>query len=151
MSKSPQELEQDLIEEASFEDLLNLTRNEFSSLDKEAKKVKKADGESEGKLKASSVVIEELRKKERIQFGLDKQISRSGFLVFEDRISKLRMMNTPLFLFGMKLYRQIGTMEFFDAEFCNTIMLKTDAVVDMSLKDACHIVNEVLTKAGFEG
>ena len=42
-------------------------------------------------------------------------------------------------------------MEFFDAEFCNTIMLKTDAVVDMSLKDACHIVNEVLTKAGFEG
>ena len=34
------------------------------------------------------------------------------------------MMNTPLFLFGMKLFRQTGHLEFFDADFCNTIIIK---------------------------
>ncbi len=50
-------------------------------------------------------VVESLKNKEKQLLGLDKQILRSGFLVFEDRISKLKMMNTPLFLFGMKLFR----------------------------------------------
>ena len=50
-------------------------------------------------------VVESLKNKEKQLLGLDKQILRSGFLVFEDRISKLKMMNTPLFHFGMKLFR----------------------------------------------
>jgi hypothetical protein len=68
--------------------------------------------------------MESLKDKEKKLLGLDREIQRCGFLVFEDRISKLKMMNTPLFLFGMKLFRQTGHLEFFDADFCNTIIIK---------------------------
>jgi len=76
--------------------------------------------------------------------GLDRQVSRSGFIVFEDRVSKLKMMNSPLFLFGMKLFRQTGHMEFFDADFCNTVLVKSEALVDLTLRDVCNIINEML-------
>lgn len=35
------------------------------------------------------------------------------------------MMDTALYLFGMKLYRQEGSIEFFDADFMNTIKIKS--------------------------
>ena len=57
----------------------------------------------------------EQRKKERDKFGLEKPIRRKGFLKFASYKSKLRMMDTALFLFGMKLHRQEGSIEFFDA------------------------------------
>ena len=76
---------------------------------------------------------------------------RSGFIVFKDRVSKLKMMNTPLFLFGMKLFRQTGHLEFFDADFCNTVLVRSDALVDMTLRDVSNIINEMLQKSGFEG
>lgn len=60
-------------------------------------------------------------------------------------------MNTPLFLFGMKLFHQIGHMEFFDADFCNTVLVKSDQLVDKTLREANSIINEMLLKAGFEG
>lgn len=37
--------------------------------------------------------------------GMDKAVGRSGFIKFKDYESKLKMMNTPLFLFGMKLHK----------------------------------------------
>ncbi len=49
-------------------------------------------------------VIEDLKTKEIKLLGLDNQISRSGFIVFNSYEDKIKMMNTPLFLFGMKLY-----------------------------------------------
>ncbi len=36
------------------------------------------------------------------------------------------MMDTALYLFGMKLYRQKNSIEFFDADFMNTIYVKSD-------------------------
>lgn len=71
-------------------------------------------------------------------------------MIFKDRVSKLKMMNTPLFLFGMKLYRQEGHLEFFDADFCNTILVRSEQLVDMTLREACSVINEMLLKAGFE-
>jgi hypothetical protein len=56
----------------------------------------------------------------------------------------MKMMNTPLFLFGMKLFRQNGHLEFFDADFCNTIIIKQDDFVDLSLREVCGIINEML-------
>ena len=142
-----------MIEEASFEDLLALAKDELNiELEYgEKSKKKKKDTLMKPNTSQAETVVEDLRKKERKLLGLDKQISRSGFLVFEDRISKLKMMNTPLFLFGMKLFRQNGHLEFFDADFCNTILVKSEDLVDTTLRDTCSILNEMLTKAGFEG
>jgi hypothetical protein len=95
--------------------------------------------------------MEDLQAKKRKYSQLDKQVQRAGFLQFSDRMSKLEMMRTPLFLFGMKLHRQEGHMEFFDADLCNTVLVSSDALVDLTLADACHLVNESLLKAGFEG
>lgn len=50
----------------------------------------------------------------------------------------------------MKLYRQNGHMEFFDADFCNTVLVKSSTIVDMNLRDACSVINEMLLKTGFE-
>ena len=72
-------------------------------------------------------------------------------MVFKDRESKLKMMNTPLFLFGMKLFRQEGHMEFFDADFCNTVLVRSEGFVDINLRDTCILINELLIKGGFEG
>lgn len=137
------------IEESSFEDLLKLCKEDLES-------AKESEETAEGKKKAKKStnvenVIEDLKKKERKMLGLDRQIQRSGFIVFEDRISKLQMMQTPLFLFGMKLFRQDGHLEFFDADFCNTILVKSQPLVDLTLRDVCNIINEMLVKSGFEG
>lgn len=72
-------------------------------------------------------------------------------MVFEDRLSKLKMMSTPLFLFGMKLFRQVGHLEFFDADFCNSLLVKSDDLVGVTLNETCSIINMMLQKAGFEG
>ena len=136
-----------LIEESTFEELLSMCKDEFEEKDEF-----KVDGVSKrNKDKNVEKVVESLKNKEKQLLGLDKQILRSGFLVFEDRISKLKMMNTPLFLFGMKLFRQTGHLEFFDADFCNTIIIKQDDFVDLTLREVCGIINEMLQKTGFEG
>jgi hypothetical protein len=111
-----------LIEESTFEELLSMCKDEFEENDGGDIKVDAVA--KRNKDKNVEKVVESLKNKEKQLLGLDKQILRSGFLVFEDRISKLKMMNTPLFLFGMKLFRQTGHLEFFDADFCNTIIIK---------------------------
>lgn len=59
------------------------------------------------------------------------------------------MMDTPLFLFGMKLHRQQGHLEFFDADFCNTIMVQSPSFAGLTLGECCKIINETLRKSGF--
>ena len=41
-------------------------------------------------------------------------------------------------------------MEFFDADFCNTVMVSSEDMVDLSLKDACSVINETLIRGGFD-
>jgi hypothetical protein len=47
----------------------------------------------------------ELSQKNTERKGMDKAVGRTGFIKFKDYESKLKMMNTPLFLFGMKLHQ----------------------------------------------
>lgn len=83
--KSPSEHE--LIEEASFEDLLNLAKGDLDEAETAVKKGKKL--EETHKSKNAEHVAEELRRKERKLVGLDRQVNRAGFIVFKDRLSKL--------------------------------------------------------------
>ena len=55
--------------------------------------------------------------------GLDQNISRSGLFKFKDYHTKLRMMSTQMFLFGMKMHRQEGSIEFFDPDFSNALQI----------------------------
>ena len=61
------------------------------------------------------------------------------------------MMSTPLFLFGMKLFRQQGFIEFFDADFCNTITVQSNSFTEKTLGECCNSINSLLVKAGFKG
>lgn len=47
----------------------------------------------------------DIRKKEMERLGLNKPISRSGFIKFKNYHDKAQMMDTALFLFGMKLHK----------------------------------------------
>ena len=61
------------------------------------------------------------------------------------------MMDTALFLFGMKLHRQEGSIEFFDADFSNTITVNSNYFNDRTLADCCFIINETLLNSGYSG
>jgi hypothetical protein len=61
------------------------------------------------------------------------------------------MMDTALYLFGMKLYRQKDSIEFFDADFMNTIYVRSDEFKGKTLQACCNIVNEYLTAHGTVG
>jgi hypothetical protein len=82
---------------------------------------------------------------------LEKPITREGFLKFDSYESKLEMMDTALFLFGMKLHNQVGSVEFFDSDFCNTITVTSPHFVDRTLSDAKKVINEALRLSGFAG
>ena len=68
-------------------------------------------------------LVSELQQKNVKKYGLDKEVQRSGFIKFDSYQDKLKMMNTDLFLFGMKLGKHYGNIEFFDADFSNTIVV----------------------------
>lgn len=61
------------------------------------------------------------------------------------------MMDTALFLFGMKLHRQVGSIEFYDADFSNTITVTTNFFTDKTLSDCMKVLNETLILSGFTG
>ena len=61
------------------------------------------------------------------------------------------MMDTALFLFGMKMHQQEGNIEFFDADFSNTLTVYSPFFFDKSLRDCCLIVNETLLTSGYSG
>ena len=60
-------------------------------------------------------------------------------------------MDTALYLFGMKLYRQKDSIEFFDADFMNTIYVRSDEFKGKTLQACCNILNEYLTAHGTVG
>ena len=137
--------------QASFDDILALG-DDSSILDEkpfQKNKVQKALSKDD-----ESMLLEEtrgsLKRKEREFLGLDKQILRAGFIVFEDYYSKVKMMDTPLFMFGMKLHRQEQHVEFFDADFCNTLIIKNISFIDKTLEECCSIINEQLYKGGYD-
>ena len=76
-------------------------------------------------------------------------MARSGFIKFSDYHTKLKMMAHPLFLFGMKLYDMPGAVEFFDADFCNTLVVRSDEFENVPLKEVCFLLNQYLLKNGF--
>jgi len=92
-----------------------------------------------------------VRQREREMLGLDKIVARSGFIRFDDYVPKLRMMDHPLFLFGLKLYDMPGAVEFFDADFCNTLVVKSDQFENKSLKEVAGMINAYLISKGFRG
>ena len=63
--------------------------------------------------------------KELERSHLAKAVTRKGFIRFQDYSSKLRMMDTAMFLFGLKLHRQDDHVKFYDADFLNTIQVSS--------------------------
>ena len=61
------------------------------------------------------------------------------------------MMDTALFLFGLKLHRQEDHIKFYDADFLNTIQISSTLFYDRTLGDCCNMVNEALNNFGFSG
>lgn len=76
---------------------------------------------------------------------MDKPITRNGFIKFADYNQKLNFMDTALYLFGMKLYNQVGSIEFYDADFSNTFFVKSTLFNDRTLYDCMQIINEALS------
>ena len=59
-------------------------------------------------------------------------------------------MDHPLFLFGMKLHGMQGAVEFFDADFCNTLVIKSDLFDGVTLGRVSEMLNQILLFKGFE-
>lgn len=71
------------------------------------------DEKRKSKLQAESKEID--------RSNLKKVVHRKGFIKFESYEHKLRLMDTALFLFGLKLHNQEGHVKFYDADFLNTV------------------------------
>ena len=56
--------------------------------------------------------------------GLNNPVNRVGLLEFHDYDTKLKMMNDPMFLFGLKMHDMPGEVEFFDADLCNSLSVR---------------------------
>lgn len=134
-------------DEESFEVLLAMAETKSKASSKE----EKFDPSEILDQKRIAQVEQEISKKERNVLGLDKPIKRECFIKFKDYESKLQMMDTALFLFGMKLYRQDKSIEFFDADFSNTITVNSPMFAQKTLYDCMCIINEALTLSGFSG
>ena len=78
-------------------------------------------------------------------------VTRNGFIRFADYQSKLRMMDTAMFLFGLKLHRQEGHIKFYDADFLNSLHVSSQLFGERTLGDCCKMVNEALNNAGYKG
>lgn len=53
----------------------------------------------------------------------------------------MSMMETPMFLFGLKLARMPGNIEFFDADFCNAIQINSFLFKGLNLDTCCQLIN----------
>ena len=93
----------------SFETLMESAFEESKSKGTRKKKLTKEQKEEAEEFvteRRLNELKEELNKKEQEKLGLERPITRNAFLKFADYSSKLKMMNTALFLFGMKLHKQ---------------------------------------------
>ena len=59
------------------------------------------------------------------------------------------MMDHPLFLFGMKMHEQQDSVEFLDADFCNTLIIKSELFDEQSLQAVNLFLNGILVRKGF--
>ena len=85
-----------------------------------------------------------LRQREKDLQGLNEPVLRSGFLTFAEYEQKLRMMDHPLYLFGMKLHEMPDSVEFFDADFCNTLVVKSEQFENLPLSQVARLLNKYL-------
>mmetsp|Transcript_8511 Transcript_8511/g.14333 ORF Transcript_8511/g.14333 Transcript_8511/m.14333 type:complete len:194 (+) Transcript_8511:1680-2261(+) len=60
-------------------------------------------------------------------------------------------MDHPMFLFGLKQHNMQNEVEFFDADFCNTLIIKSELFKNYTLKKSCSVINQILVKNGFMG
>lgn len=75
---------------------------------------------------------------------------RVGLFKFENYEDKVRMMNDPMFLFGLKLYDMPDEVEFFDADLCNSLMVSSEYFHGKTLGDCCQSLNHSLMRGGFQ-
>ena len=135
-----------------FEEIMQVSGGEFFSEKAEREYMDKLEREellSQNKLDEQRAA-QYVRARERLIRGLDREVSRSGFLSFDSYESKLKMMDHPLFLFGMKLHGMQGAVEFFDADFCNTLVIKSDLFDGVTLGRVSEMLNQILLFKGFE-
>ena len=144
-----------LKEEISFDQMLVDSSDVQQKLEKDNEKTKfdtQAD-EAINLLDQTRVaqVQQENKEKDKVSLKLDQPIKKTGFLKFDSYESKLKMMDTSLFLFGLKLHRQVGVVSFVDADFANTISITSKVFEDKTLAECCQIVNHGLIDAGYFG
>ena len=126
-----------------FDEIMQISSNEFFSEKAEREYTDKLEREellSQTKLDEQKAA-QYVRARERQILGLDREVSRSGFITFDNYLTKLRMMDHPLFLFGLKLHGMQGAVEFFDADFCNTLVIKSDLFEGVTLSRVCEMLN----------
>lgn len=69
---------------------------------------------------------------------------KRGLVKFKNYEDKLKFMDTALFLFGMKLHRMNGNVNFYDADFANTLTIKCPLFDNQTLEHCCDLVNHLL-------
>lgn len=136
--------------------MLNLDKNDFSGAstmstdyDSELERMRAFTQEELLDQKRQAQVQTENKDMERSH--LEKAVHRKGFIRFSDYTSKLKMMDTALFLFGLKMHKQEGHVKFYDADFLNVVQISSTLFYDRELGDCCRLVNEALSDAGFSG
>ena len=108
-------------EDESFESLITIAQKSAKGGGKKKDKLlEKAEIDKLFNRRVDEIQTE-VSKKEMQEKGMEKPVTKDGLIKFEDYGAKLQMMDTALFLFGMKLYRQEGSVEFYDADFANTL------------------------------
>lgn len=60
-----------------------------------------------------------------------------GLIKFESYEDKLTMMNTPIFILDMKLYKQDGNIKFFDSDFANVLQVSSDEFDNKTFNEVC--------------
>jgi hypothetical protein len=138
-------------EDESFESLITIAqKGQKTSAGSKKQLLEKAEIDKLFKRRVDEIQSE-VSKKEMQEKGMERPVQKDGLIKFENYESKLEMMDTALFLFGMKLYRQEGSVEFFDADFANTLQVSSQLFENKTLGECCVVVNEVLKTGGFSG
>ena len=88
-------------------------------------------------------------RKGRQMKNLHKGVFINGLLHFSDYESKLKLLLSPVYKFGMKFYDQQKNIHFSDADFANTLSIQSEEFSNKRLVDACDIINTVLVNSGF--
>lgn len=91
--------------------------------------------------------LNEIDRRSQKKVGLDNPIRIQGFMEFSDYYTKLKMMNSPMFLLGLKLFN--SSMEFYDADFCHVLQVYSQAFVNKEFVECCDLINSTLTSNNY--